>query len=63
MSKNVEDLLVFIVGAIPSTAVAYTLLDHVILPMLLATMTGFVGGGAAILGKFFVNYLLKKLKK
>lgn len=63
ISENTEDLLVFITGAIPSGVVAYSLIDNIIIPILLATLTGFLGGGAAILGKLFVNWLIKKITK
>lgn len=63
ISENTEDLLVFITGAVPSGVVAYSMFDHVLIPIFLATITGFLGGGAAIVGKLFVNYLVKKFTK
>ena len=57
---TVENFLAYCTGDALATIVAVNLITDVAMPMLLATITGFLGGAFAILGKIFVKRLLKK---
>lgn len=57
---NIENIIAYCTGDLLSTIVAVSLLKDVAMPILLATITGFLGGAFAILGKIFVKKLLKK---
>ena len=57
---TVENFIAYCTGDLLATIVAVNLITDVAMPMLLATLTGFLGGAFAILGKIFVKRLMKK---
>ena len=63
MNEKIENVLMFLVGSIISPTVFYELLRETGSATIIAVMTGFFGGIAAILGKMAVNWIFKKLFK
>jgi hypothetical protein len=59
-TDSVETVIAFITGDFLATIVAFSLIKEVAMPMLLATLTGFLGGLFAILGKIVAKKILKK---
>ena len=59
-TDSVETVIAFITGDFLATIVAFSLIKEVAMPMLLATITGFLGGLFAILGKVVAKKILKK---
>jgi hypothetical protein len=59
-TDSVENITAFITGDFLATIVAFSLIKDVAMPMLLATLTGFLGGLFAILGKVVAKKILKK---
>ena len=57
---NVENIIAYCTGDLLATIVAVNLLKDVAMPILLATITGFLGGAFAIIGKMVVKRMLKK---
>lgn len=60
ISDKIESVLVFFTGGPLAGGVSFALFHDVGLPIILAIITGFLGGAAAILGKIFINWMLKK---
>jgi hypothetical protein len=59
-TDSVETVIAFITGDFLATIVAFSLIKEVAMPVLLATVTGFLGGLFAILGKVVAKKILKK---
>jgi len=59
-TDSVETVIAFITGDFLATIVAFSLIKEVAMPMLIATLTGFLGGLFAILGKVVAKKILKK---
>ena len=60
---TIVSIYLFFSGSIPSTIVSYQLFDNIVVPMVLATLTGLVGGIAALLGKDIYVWIKKKILK
>ena len=58
-----ESFAAFVSGGVPATIVSYQLLEGIVIPMVLATLTGLVGGMAALLGKDLYKWIKIKLFK
>jgi hypothetical protein len=59
---NIENVIAWSTGDILATVVAFNLLTDVAKPVLIASLTGFIGGAFAILGKIFVKRMFKKFE-
>lgn len=60
-TENTESIAAFFTGGIPATLLSFSLFEGVIFPMLLAALTGLIGGGFALLGKDLYKFLKSKL--
>jgi hypothetical protein len=62
-TDNTESIAAFFTGGIPASILSFNLFEGVLFPILLAALTGLVGGGFALLGKDLYKYLKGKLFK
>jgi len=62
-ADTTESIAAFFTGGIPASIVAFELFNGVVFPILLAALTGLVGGGFALLGKDLYKSIKGKLKK
>ena len=58
-NDRVENVISFTTGDLLAMTVSFHLFEDVGIPILLAILTGFLGGAFAILGKIFVKWLFK----
>mgnify|MGYP003630578787 FL=1 len=57
-----ESIAAFFTGGIPATILSFNLFEGVVFPMLLAAITGLLGGGFALLGKDLYKFLKSRLR-
>jgi len=62
-NNTIENIGAFISGDILATIVVWNSLTDLAKPMLLAILTGLVGGAAALLGKDLYKWAKKKISK
>ena len=57
-----ESIAAFFTGGIAATILSFSLFEGVVFPMLLAAITGLLGGGFALLGKDLYKFLKSRLR-
>jgi hypothetical protein len=62
-SDSIESIAAFFTGGIPASILSFSLFDGVIFPMMLAALTGIVGGCFALLGKDIYKWIKSKFIK
>jgi len=58
-NDRVENVISFTTGDLLAMTVSFHLFEDVGIPIVLAILTGFLGGAVAILGKMFVKWIFK----
>lgn len=61
--ETTESIVVFATGGGAATIVSFQMFEGVVFPILLAALTGLIGGGAALLGKDLYKHVKKKIFK
>ena len=61
-NNTIESIAAFFTGGVPATVVSFHLMD-VTIPMIMAVMTGILGGFFALLGKDLYKFIKDKVVK